>query len=588
MRENDNRKIYGAMVLLMAVVLTLPWLGLGHFYTRGEPREALVAVAMMEQGNYILPTFQEEFAFKPPMLHWLVSLFSLPQGYVSEYTARMPSAIASIAMVFAFYLFYSRRTAPIKAFLASLVLITCFEVHRAAMTCRVDMVLMAFTVGALMALYKWTENGYRRWPLAASLLASGAILTKGPIGAILPCFALVVYMLIRGGRWKGIAVAALKFVALSAVLPLSWYIAAYLQGGDKFLQLVMEENFGRFLGKMSYESHENGMFYNVVMLLAGFVPYTLLPLFGLFVVKWKKPVFSKSAFVSLWNRFRSIDNTRMFAIVAAVCIFVFYCIPKSKRSVYLLPMYPFTALLLADYIVYLYNTKKAVVKTFFFIMATLAVIYSVGLIVLHDADLGFLDGSRSQRRIALQLAELQRMPMSLYYIASALLPLLVSAVSVWLCRKSGKAAMFGSIAVFASMTVTLDALLNPAIKNSVPDFQFAQSVKVYCPDGRIYFYRPAGGREETVYPVAFYLDDKVMTFTEGMPLPAEGYMMIRESNKEKFVDAMQGYGLEEMFSTTSEFTSFRGNLLFFKFTKLADDSVTVECNTGENENPDAK
>lgn len=563
---NRNVAIYGFAVLVVAVLLTLPWLGLGHFYTRGEPREALVAVAMMEQGNYILPVFQGEIAFKPPMLHWLVSLFSLPQGYVSEYTARMPSAIASIVMVFAFFVFYSKRVGYGKSLVASLLLITCFEVHRAAMTCRVDMVLMAFTVGSMMALSRWLENGCRRLPVLASLLASGAVLTKGPVGVILPCFALVIYMVVRRERWNAIVIAALKFVALSAIVPLFWYVAAYMQGGDRFLQLVMEENFGRFLGKMSYESHENGVFYNVEMLLAGLLPYTLLLVFGLFAVKWRKPDFGKNWLSKIWNRFCSIDNTRMFAITVAVCVFVFYCIPKSKRSVYLLPMYPFVALLLADYMVYLFREKRKVLKVFFVTVASLGVVYSVGLIVLHNVDLGFLGDSRSARRMIMQLTELQRMPMSVYYVGVTLLPLLVVAVLSPVLRR-GKVLVFGGVAVWAAMTVTLDALLNPAIKNSVPDFQFAQSVKVYEPDGSVYFYRPAGVKEETVYTVAFYLDDKIINYTEGIPLPDSGYMMLRESNKEKFIAAMQDYDLSEVVVTSSEFTSFRGNLSLFEFEK---------------------
>ncbi len=563
---NRNVAIYGFAVLVVAVLLTLPWLGLGHFYTRGEPREALVAVAMMEQGNYILPVFQGEIAFKPPMLHWLVSLFSLPQGYVSEYTARMPSAIASIVMVFAFFVFYSRRVGYGKSLVASLLLITCFEVHRAAMTCRVDMVLMAFTVGLMMALSRWLENGCRRLPVLASLLASGAVLTKGPVGVILPCFALVIYMIVRRERWNAIVIAALKFVALSAIVPLFWYVAAYMQGGDRFLQLVMEENFGRFLGKMSYESHENGVFYNVEMLLAGLLPYTLLLVFGLFVVKWRKPDFGKNWLSRIWNRFCAIDNVRMFAIIVAVCVFVFYCIPKSKRSVYLLPMYPFVALLLADYMAYLFREKRKVLKVFFVTVASLGVVYSVGLIVLHNVDLGFLGDSRSARRMIMQLTELQRMPMSVYYVGVALLPLLVVAVLSPVLRR-GKVLVPGGVAVWAAMTVTLDALLNPAIKNSVPDFQFAQSVKVYEPDGSVYFYRPAGVKEETVYTVAFYLDDKIINYTEGMPLPDRGYMMLRESNKEKFIAAMQDYDLSEVVVTSSEFTSFRGNLSLFEFEK---------------------
>ena len=68
----DRTVVLGALVVVIAMILSLPWLGLGNFYTRGEPREALVAVAMMQQDNYILPFFQGDFAFKPPMLHWLV------------------------------------------------------------------------------------------------------------------------------------------------------------------------------------------------------------------------------------------------------------------------------------------------------------------------------------------------------------------------------------------------------------------------------------------------------------------------------------------------------------------------------------
>ena len=70
----DRTVVLGALVVVIAMILSLPWLGLGNFYTRGEPREALVAVAMMQQDNYILPFFQGDFAFKPPMLLSLIHI----------------------------------------------------------------------------------------------------------------------------------------------------------------------------------------------------------------------------------------------------------------------------------------------------------------------------------------------------------------------------------------------------------------------------------------------------------------------------------------------------------------------------------
>ena len=115
-------------------------------------------------------------------------------------------------------------------------------------------------------------------------------------------------------------------------------------GGEGFLQLVLEENVLRLLGKMSYSSHENPAYYNVITVVAGYAPYTLLVLLSLFFLKYHKV----SGKLSGWwycsaTYIREMDDVRLFSLLSIVLIFVFYCIPKSKRSVYLLPIYPFLA-----------------------------------------------------------------------------------------------------------------------------------------------------------------------------------------------------------------------------------------------------
>ena len=92
--------------------------------------------------------------------------------------------------------------------------------------------------------------------------------------------------------------------------------------------LMMEENFGRFLGKMSYESHENGPFYYFPILLSGLLPWSLLIVGSLFAVRWREVGMPK--FRAVWSRFRSMDSVMQFAVVASVLIFVFYEIPKSR------------------------------------------------------------------------------------------------------------------------------------------------------------------------------------------------------------------------------------------------------------------
>lgn len=558
-KNNDVRRL-GLLVLVMAALMTLPFIGMGHFYTRGEPREALVAVAMLDQGNFILPYFQGEFAFKPPMLHWLVALFSLPQGYVSETTSRLPSAIASIAMCYSFFLFFARRYNVGKVLIAAFILMTSFEVHRAAMTCRVDMVLTAFMVGGFMALYRWGEHNWKGIPWLASLLISGAILTKGPIGAILPCAVMVVQMVMRKQRVGSVLLAVVKVAVLSSVLPLCWYVVAYNVGGDKFLQLMMEENFGRFLGKMSYESHENGPLYYIPILLAGLLPWTLLLVFGLILVRWRNLWQNKMR--GWWMRFRSMDPIQQWSAIVAIVVFVFYEIPKSKRSVYLLPMYPFLSILIADYLVWLLSEHRRVLKVYAWVISSIGAVFSILLIVLHEISLesvGFLG-----HRVIYQLAELQKMPMGLAYILASSFPIIV-IVAIWYFRKRINVPLFLSFGVWIACCMTLDGVLNPAIKNSVPDYAFAQAVKAYQPDGKVAFFHV--DREEPAYVVDYYLDDNVIPCKSLKQLPANGYIMLRESNKEIFEEGMSEFKLHQVLITDNKYTSFKGNLLLYKFEK---------------------
>ena len=118
------------MVIIICIISVLPWIGLGDFSTKGEPREASVAISMLESGNWVLPqVYANEFAYKPPMAHWLMAAFSYPQGYVSEFTARLPSALAFICLMGCTLVFFGRRIKFQQAFIATLLLLTLSLIH---------------------------------------------------------------------------------------------------------------------------------------------------------------------------------------------------------------------------------------------------------------------------------------------------------------------------------------------------------------------------------------------------------------------------------------------------------------------------
>lgn len=111
-RENISINKFTWLLALVCLCSLFLFLDDTLFNTRGEPREAVVALSMLKEGNWVLPINNGiDMAYKPPFFHWLIALCSLPLGYVTEYSARMPSAIALSMMTLAGFRFYARRKA---------------------------------------------------------------------------------------------------------------------------------------------------------------------------------------------------------------------------------------------------------------------------------------------------------------------------------------------------------------------------------------------------------------------------------------------------------------------------------------------
>src|SRR5574344_1472647 len=95
---SNSRKTLWVLALFCIAAFFL-FLGSALFNTRGEPREAIVAVSMLDNGDWILPVNNgTEIAFKPPLLHWCIAAASTLTGAVTEYTSRLPSALSLCLM----------------------------------------------------------------------------------------------------------------------------------------------------------------------------------------------------------------------------------------------------------------------------------------------------------------------------------------------------------------------------------------------------------------------------------------------------------------------------------------------------------
>ena len=560
------------IVTILAIVMLIPFLGLTDFNTKGEPREAVVAYTMLEHGNWILPINNGgDIPYKPPFFHWCIAFFSLFAGHVSEFTSRLPSAVSLILMTIGGFIFFAKRKDTQTSLIAAILTLTAFEVHRAGINCRVDMVNTAFMVGAMYLLYRWWEKGKHQLPWLAILCMSGATLTKGPVGIILPCFVMGVFMLTQRENFWGIVWRMAATAVLSLIIPFCWYYAAYLQGGNEFLELVKEENIDRFMGKMAYESHENPAWYNLLTLITGWLPYTLLLLFSLFILPWKK--FSKSKFV---ENAKKATPLQVFTWLAFLLVLFFYCIPKSKRSVYLLPCYPFMAYLIAEYIVWMMKEKMGAFKVYAGVIASLAILLIVARIAVSCGLIpDTIFHGRHAAENAAMLHALEKGPQSIAegigYLFFILCIYGIYATFQSLRRNHTGSIVGHTLITIISLFLILDSTLQPTVLNTKADKHWAPVIEKKFDTSKLYSYMSIDMLH--FFSLNFYLGDKIQQFDKT--LPQDGVVMVPEDNLQDFMEKFgKGYTFQKVWEIPRAVES-RCPVGFYRFVKT---SANLACN----------
>lgn len=595
MNDKNQRFVYWSVIIISALTL-LPFLGNVDFTTKGEPREAVVAVSMLNQHNWILPINNGfDIPYKPPFFQWCIAAFSLVTGHVSEFSSRLPSALSLIIMLCVGTLFYAKRKNNNVSLLAAIITLTAFEVHRAGTNCRVDMVLTMFIVCALYALYKWWEKDCRRLPWIAVLCMSGATLTKGPVGIVLPCFVMFVFMLFTAWQqgklcgtmvWKTIYKLFLSAV-LASVLPVLWYWAAYRQGGDQFMALVMDENVGRFLGKMKVVTHANPWPYNILMLISGWLPWTLPLLLSLFVLPWRRIANNHQSKgkdqdkVSLVSRIvavlRKADAVQVFTWLSFLLILFFYCIPKSKRGVYLLPCYPFMAVLIVEYFIWLVKHSLFPIRFYIGFLSVVGFILTVTLAILRAGLVpdSIFHGKHAWENLQM-LHALSDASMNFGDILMALMPLLAACLGLMTLLRH-RSCFITAHPVFASTVMTLlvflsfDGYYKPTVMGCQSLRPVAMQVEQAAKGEPVFALTTINKREVgddvlRLYGIDFYLGDNVRQF--DVDRPRKGVVVVPAQCKSLLHEPFaKRYSFKEIMRTEHRVSCFKDTIYVYRFAR---------------------
>ena len=624
-------------VITAAILMLLPFLGLTEFNTKGEPREAVVALSMLKDGDWILPVNNGvDIPYKPPFFHYCIAVVSLIFGGVNEYTSRLPSALALIALAVGCFAFYRRRLSASVALVGSLLLLTSFEVHRAGVNCRVDMVLTVFTVGAMLLFYRWWERGSHGVPVWAVLCMSCAVLTKGPVGFIVPCFVMGVFTLLRGGGFWRTFLAYAGFALLSCILPAVWYVAAWHEGSDKFLNLVYEENIGRMTGTMSYESHTHAFPYNFFTLFTGWVPWTLLLVMSLFAKPWKgianaskglwgslsptattdddaqenvkennnktkgnnnkdvagegfseeKKVGKGKCLVEIARRLRirimTIPPVKLFTWLGFLLVLFFYCLPSSKRSVYLLPCYPFMAVIIAEYIEWLWQTRRrGVLRAYTIIIVALSLLLTAAFVAVRLGAVPdtMFHGKHAADNIAI-LHALRDTPMNLWTLILVCLPVMcaVFAVRDMMTKRTRewRGTMYYNLLMpVIVLFIALDGFYQPLVLNTKSLRPMAEYIARTFPGEPVYQY--VNDRMMHFFGADFYLNDTIAQFEtpvnamyknkmkREIHTPQRGVLVVPEGDFEGLAKRHPDYTFTLVHTSTRNVAEMKQHISFYRF-----------------------
>ena len=303
--------------LLFAAALVF-FLAGNHLVAITDPVEsnyALTAKEMVLSGDWISPQIYGHYWYdKPVFLYWMLSLAYSLFGF-TDFASRLPSALFGAASVTAAAAFIWHRTGSrLKAALLAAMTATSLEVWVISHAIITDQILFFFSGATMFLAYIGLTEEKKKYVIAAYAMAAGAVLTKGPVGLILPGTFLFVFALIRRNTTYLKHLFPPIGMALFVILCASWYGPMYAVHGWDFVDGLL--GFNNVVRATVSEHPEANVWYYYVVL----VPVSLLP--------WTGP-----CLYGLWKR-RGNYDAYVFLVVWAAGTVLFYSLMATKYPTY--------------------------------------------------------------------------------------------------------------------------------------------------------------------------------------------------------------------------------------------------------------
>ena len=308
-----------------------------------ECRNLVTAHEIATDGNWLVPTMNGELRLeKPPLPTWIAAAVETVFGENLAAQRTMPALAATVLVIF-FFLFARRLTrSGTYAFIASLLLLSCYNLIMLGRTATWDIYCHSFMMGAIYFLHRAFVPGKKEeddeTPIEdksshwAELLTAGGLmglsfLSKGPISfyALLLPYLICLFYFFKPkmkGKWVPVVIA----IVICAVISSWWYIALHILHPEATQQVVQKET-GAWTG---HNVRPIWYYWRFFVEVGAAAPLMLL---ALAIPYWKKRLRLKREY--------------LFAISWVLITLVLLSAFPEKKYRYLLPILPSCCLAMA-------------------------------------------------------------------------------------------------------------------------------------------------------------------------------------------------------------------------------------------------
>ncbi|MDY3973076.1 glycosyltransferase family 39 protein [uncultured Veillonella sp.] len=284
-----------------------------------ESNYALTALTMMEHNNYISPMIYDVYWYDKPIWTYWMLIASFKLFGVSDFAARFPFAICAMLNGLVMYLGVRTLFKRVRlALWSAIILGTSLEFWYISHAVLTDGFLFLFTQGIFFFAYKGFQLQSQKQFTFAYICAALAVLTKGPIGLILPGLILLLYVLLFNRKKENLALlfAPLGLLAFS-IVALPWYVVMYNIHGMNFID--------EFLGLHNYvratiPEHPEQNWWYLYFLIA---PVSIFPWTGLTVYELVQII-----------RHKESRHWTAYALTWGLGVFIFYNLMATKYLTY--------------------------------------------------------------------------------------------------------------------------------------------------------------------------------------------------------------------------------------------------------------